>query len=329
MISPINVSIQSVYRLAYIAVIFSLLSACNKSVPAGQDPNTPSFPAQINFTSPGVFPEGIAYDADHYRFFVSSATTGVVGTVTADGTYKAFITDSLLASGSSGIKVDKARQRVWVCNTTNGVRVYDLSSGKRIFFTDVTSLLPGQPVFLNDELLDADGNAYVTNSFSPVIYKITKDGKASVFFNNDVFAVPPGGFGLNGIQISPKGYLLVAFATGVTKIPINNPGAFSIVKFDSTGFYPDGLLLSKDGKQLVVVNDTGGTPDDQVLSFISNDDWTSGTESTKFPTGPVFPSDAASDGSHIFVVYSHIDKIGTDLDVFTIQQVALKVPTTF
>jgi hypothetical protein len=90
-------------------------------------------------------------------------------------------------------------------------------------------------------------------------------------------------------------------------------------------------FLSKDGKQLIVVNDTGGTPDDGVLSFISNDDWKSGTLSTTFSTGAVFPSDLATDGKRLFVVYSHLDKLlsGASQDTFTIQEVSLKEASTF
>ena len=109
------------------------------------------------------------------------------------------------------------------------------------------------------------------------------------------------------------------------KIPVTNPNGYSIVKLGGV-FYPDGLLLSKDGRQLVVVNDTGGTPDDQVLSFISNDDWQSGVLSTSFSTGAVFPTDIASDGNRVFVVYSHLDKLlsGASQGTFTIQEVPLK-----
>jgi sugar lactone lactonase YvrE len=286
-------------------------------------------PLQINFAAPNVFPEGIAYDPGNYRFFVSSSSTGDIGIVTPDGAYKTFIKDKNLTV-TTGIRVDKDRQYLWVCNRDNGIGVYNLKSGAPIFFTDLSLLLPGVPVFINDVILDPAGNAYVTNTVSPVIYKVTPDGKASIFFQNDAFATGPNDFGFNGIQLDKKGFLLVAFSNEVVKIPVGNPNNYSIVKLDGV-FYPDGLLLSKDGKQLVLVNDTGGTPDDSVLSFITTDDWKSGTLSTSFSTGAVFPSDLATDGKRVFVVYSHLDKLiaGASQDTFTIQEISLKVASTF
>lgn len=89
--------------------------------------------------------------------------------------------------------------------------------------------------------------------------------------------------------------MLVAFTNEIVKISVNNPMNYSIVQLD-VPISPDGLLLSKDGKQLVVVNHTFGTLDDKVLSFISEDGGKSGGLSTSFSTGPVVPTTATSDG---------------------------------
>jgi sugar lactone lactonase YvrE len=316
-------------QLILFAGIIVILSGCYKYAPDFDLKHLPATPVQINFTQPDIFPEGIAYDPGNYRFFVSSASMGDIGTVTPDGVYKTFIKDKNLTA-TNGLKVDKDRQRLWVCNRDNGIGAYNLNTGAPIFFTDLSLLLPGVPVFLNDVVIDPAGNAYVTNTVSPVIYKVTADGKASVFFNNNAFATGPNDFGFNGIEFDKKGFLLVAFSDEVVKIPVSNPNNYSIVKLDGV-FYPDGLLLSKDGKQLVVVNDTGGTPDDSVLSFITNDDWKSGTLSTSFSTGAVFPTDITTDGKRVFVVYSHLDKLlsGASQDAFTIQEVSLKQGSTF
>jgi len=80
-------------------------------------------PVQINFTEHNLFPEGVAYDPFHNWFYVSSAAHGTVGIVTFDGTYKPFITDETL-TGTTGLKVDKARKRLWVCNVENGIGAY-------------------------------------------------------------------------------------------------------------------------------------------------------------------------------------------------------------
>lgn len=178
--------------------------------------------------------------------------------------------------------------------------------------------------------LDPQGNAYVTNSASPVIYKVDRQGNASIFFQNNAFALPPGEFGFNGIQYDERGFFLVAFSNQIVKIPVRNPAGYSIVQLDAAVF-PDGLLLSKNCKQLVVVSNTGGTPDDKVLSFISNDQWKSASLSTSFNTGAVFPTTATSDGKSVYVLYSHLDKLlsGQNQNTFTIQEVRLKEKSPF
>ncbi|MEJ7830985.1 MAG: hypothetical protein WKF91_22455 [Segetibacter sp.] len=327
--SSIFQSITKKLTPLFFSAFVLLLAGCYKNLPIDFGPKNTPGSIQINFTEPNLFPEGVAYDPFQDWFYVSSASHGTVGIVTRKGTYTPFITDENL-TGTTGLKVDKVHKRLWVCNIENGIGSYNLNTGTRIFYTDLTALLPGEPVFINDEALDPEGNAYVTNSASPVIYKVTRAGKASVFFQNAAFTLPPGEFGFNGIQYDGRGFLLVAFANQLVKIPVRNPAGYSIVQLDAT-VSPDGLLLGKDGKQLVVVSNTGGTPDDRVLSFVSNDEWKSGSMSTSFNTSAVFPTTATSDGKRVYVLYSHLDKLinGENQNTFTIQEVPLKKPTQF
>ncbi len=320
-------------KLLFFPALALLLTGCKKDLPVDFDLKGHKAPVHINFTEPDLFPEGLAYDPHHNRFYVSSVTRGGVGIVQLDGNYNPFITDEILTS-TSGLKVDKARHRLLVCNGPfdgpNGIGAYNLNTGARIFYTDLTGLLPGKPIFVNDVAVDPQGNAYVTNSFSPVIYKVDRNGNASIFFQNDAFALDPGEFGFNGIQYDARGFLLVAFSNQIVKIPVSNQAGYSIVQLDAT-ISPDGLLLSKDGKQLVVVSNTGGTPDDKVLSFISNDTWMNGSLSTSLRTGAVFPTTATSDGKQVYVLYSHINKLikGESQNTFTIQEVPLKKESSF
>ncbi len=120
------------------------------------------------------------------------------------------------------------------------------------------------------------------------------------------------------------GYLLVAFTAGnqVVKIPVDNTDSYSIVSLDAPLNRPDGLLLSKDGKQLIVVNNAGGG-EGKVLSFMSNDKWASGILSSSFSTGPVFPTTATSNGKEVFVLYAYLNRRPVGQSVFTIQEVPL------
>jgi DNA-binding beta-propeller fold protein YncE len=305
-----------------------LLAGCYKDFPFDLHGDKDQHPVQINFTQTNLFPEGVAYDPYRNWFYVSSLSRGDIGLVTFNGTYTPFITDESLVA-TTGLKVDEARKRLLVSNNANGIGAYELGSGDRIFFTDLSAELPGAPIFINDIALDPQGNTYATNSFSPVIYKVDRNGDASVFFQNSDFALAPGQFGFNGIAYDERGFLLASFSARnqVVKIPVRDSADYSIVQLDAALNRPDGLLLSKDGKQLVVVNNGGGPG--KVVSFISNDAWQTGSLSTAYDTGTVFPSTATSDGKRVFVLYAYLHLLQSGWNNFTIQEVQLERPSTF
>ncbi|UOQ73114.1 hypothetical protein [Hymenobacter cellulosilyticus] len=161
----------------------------------------------ITFTAPGLFPEGVQYDATNQAFLVSSLTTGNVGRVKDDNTY------SILAAGQAtgiasavGLHLDEARTRVLVAssNAVTGdvakLVSLDRDKGTVNFTADLGALRPSASGhFANDIAVDGQGNAYVTDSFAPVIYKVTAQGVASVFLDDARLAAAPGAFGLNGV----------------------------------------------------------------------------------------------------------------------------------
>lgn len=279
-----------------------------------------SVTAPIVFTETDLFPEGVAYDSKNDRFLVSSFRRGDIGIVTADGSYTPFITDPTLMA-TTGLEIDMAHQRLYVSNAPNGVGVYDLATGDRIFYADLAALLPGAPIFVNDIALDPQGNAYVTNSFIPIIYKITPDGDASIFINESSLALP-GQFGFNGIEYSNSGLLLVAYTAmnAILKFPIKEPSAYSMVQLDASLARPDGLLLSPNGKELTVVNNAGGG-NGMVLTFTSRDKFETASLQKSFSTGPVFPTTATTDGKTVFVIYAYLNKQAVGQNEYTIQPI--------
>jgi sugar lactone lactonase YvrE len=184
-------------------------------------------------------------------------------------------------------------------------------------------LLPGTPVFINDVALDNEGNAYATNSAAPVIYKITAKGEASIFFQDASLALPTGQFGFNGIEFGNSGYLLVAYSSPkkILKLPVKNPAGYTTVNLNATLNGPDGLLLSNDGKQLIVVNNAGGSAEGSVQSFKSDNKWDNGTIDQTYSTGAVFPTTATSDGKNIFVLYAYLHLRATGQSAFVIQPI--------
>jgi sugar lactone lactonase YvrE len=237
---------------------------------------------KIEFTAPKIYPEGVAFDQKNSAFYVSSVTEGTIGKVDRTGKYEVFYRDSTMKS-SFGMKVDPSRNRLWVCVADPNYSKYsdsstfkkmskviavDLNSRKKVATVDLSALVDGKH-FANDLTLDNKGNVYVTDSYSPVIYKIDVNDKATVFARNDLFK--SSAVGLNGIVFHPKGFLLaVNNGNGtILKVDLKNPNNAEQVKCDI--FFPgaDGLLLDRKNN-LVLVQNKGVN---RVFEIESPDDW--------------------------------------------------------
>ena len=149
-------------------------------------------------------------------------------TVDLDGIMTEFVKDETLIA-VVGLAVDNKINRLLVCNSDAGISKrsdkstigqlaqvisYDLTTGKKLNTINLGSLYP-RGHFLNDLVLDNVGNIYVTDSFSPVIYKIDTEDKTSVLVTDKSFEVPQGTFGLNGIVYHSDNYLIVGRSYGV------------------------------------------------------------------------------------------------------------------
>lgn len=236
---------------------------------------------RISFKVPMLYPEGTAFSAQKNLFYVSSVKTGTIGTVDQSGNYKVFYQDQSLKS-SYGMKVDAKNNRLLVCISDANCSDYsdpstfkkmarvvslDLNSGKKVQDIDLSNLFSGQH-FANDLAFDTQGNVYVTDSFSPVIYKIDAKGKAGIFAESEMFKGED--VGLNGIAFHPQGFLLVADtrAGALYKIDVGDPKKITKVKINQ--FFPgaDGLLLDDQQNLILVQNQT-----DNIFKLSSKDGW--------------------------------------------------------
>ena len=171
------------------------VTACNTSDPVF---DAPVIPERITFSATRQYPEGITYAPSFSQFLVSSITQGKVGTVDPTGQYTDFIADDRQLISSVGMKV--RNNQLYVCNGDQGVSdkstsqtalktaglfIYDLASRQAIRRVDLAALMPGVNHYANDIAFDEQGNAYVTDSFAPVIYKVPADtSRASIFVNS-------------------------------------------------------------------------------------------------------------------------------------------------
>jgi len=297
------------------------LTACEDH----RDSPNANFPARINFVAERQYPEGIAYSSQLGKFLITSIPFGKIGTVDTDGRYADLLTAPELIA-AIGMKV--AGNRVFVCNSDQGrsvrstpattrqlaeLLVFNLTTGLLERRTDLDNLLPAaDPNFANDVTLAPDGTAYVTDSFSPVIYKVTPNGTASILVQ-DIARLGNAGFGLNGIVYHPNGYLIVANSGQGKLYKIDLQNANAITEITGTGTLPgDGLTLL-NGDLYVV---TGGT---RVAQVRTTDNWQTASIVKFDATDYVGATTSVAVNNQIYTLNARIGQNANDRD-FSIQR---------
>jgi sugar lactone lactonase YvrE len=305
-------------------LMFMLLSSCSHlGLDEIWEEKPKTSPDKITFTEENLFPEGVEYDKQMNRFLVSSITQGSIGVILQNGSYMEWINEPDIPS-TIGIHIDQPRKRLLVAVSDNGASVkssaetinslaglaaYDLRTGERIFYTRMDALLPNAPHFANDVAVDNKGNAYVTDSYTGVIYKVDEAGNASIFYQDDALSPAPGAFGLNGIDYDPRGYLIVAKSdeNKLLRFPIKNPADYTNIDVPVALSNPDGLYL-KNNNELVVVNNAGGGENAKVVTLSSKNMWQTTEVTNVFETGAVFPTTAtAYQHGEVYVLYAHLN----------------------
>lgn len=294
---------------------------------------------RITFTAPFTYPEGTAFNAATNTFYVGSVRTATIGMVDIQGNYKIFFEDSSLKS-SFGMKVDAKRNRLWVCVGDPNNSKYadsltykkmirliglDLKSGKKLNDIDLSNLYSGKH-FANDITLDDDGNIYITDSYSPVIYKVNTSFQPAVFAQNNLFTGKD--IGLNGIAYSTKGYLLTVNGSNgaILKVDLKNPQNVTTVKIDN--FFPgaDGILM--DAQNNLLLDQNKGV--DKIYKISSGDDFVSAKiiASTSGTDRFQYPSTSTMKGNDLYVLNSKLnelkDSINPPSKEFSLQRVIFK-----
>lgn len=284
-------------------------------------------PDRIIIDQEDLFPEGVEYDKLASRFLLTSVRYGTIGEVRNNEQYEELVDDDELIS-TIGIQIDYLRQRMLVAVADVGMSVksseatigrlaavaaYDLYSGERLFYTDLGSLRPDMPHFANDIAIDGEGNAYITDSFSGIIYKVDEDGNPEIFYENEALApLQEGAFGLNGIVYDLTGYLLVAKSDEgqILHIPLDDPDDYRVVDIPVDLPSPDGLYL-QNPDELIVVNNAGGTGNGKVYTLKTrySDWWRSARVINEFTTPEVFPTTATIRNGHPYVLYAYLNEL--------------------
>ena len=216
-------------------------------------------PLPTRYVLPGssVFPEGVAYDQKTQRVFVSSTTNGTVFAGDAsDETLTQFLAPG--ADGRTtaiGLDVDNNGHLFVAGGATGFVFVYDANTG------ELVERLSGgsSPTFINDIAAARDGVAYVTDSQSPVIYRLVPDGSGGYTIERwlELAGTPivyTTGFNLNGIVISDNERYLYTIQPNTGRIYRIDIATQEIVQVDVGGAtYPAGDGLWMRGNTLYVL----------------------------------------------------------------------------
>jgi sugar lactone lactonase YvrE len=306
-----------------ITVLSVLSIACSKNESNAQVTPTVSLQNNYTVTSAGLYPEGIDYDTKNEQFIFGSMYKGAVYAMNPKGVLSTFATSNQLVL-VTGVYTDETRNRLIVANADLGisekstatsagtiatVEIYNLTTKELIKQIDLKSLTPNAGSCANDIAVDTNGNIYVTDSFSPIIYKIDNNYIPSVFATNTLFQPASGAFGLNGIVFHSDGYLLVAKTDNAKlfKVPLSNPTNVTEVT-GMTFNFPDGLEWNKNMELVIVENGLGLG---KTHTFSSTNNWTSAAKVGETVIGKEeFPTTAtlASNGS-VYVLSSKLGKL--------------------
>ena len=277
----------------------------------------------INFRSPNLYPESLAWDPRAQHFLLGSLRQRIIAAVSDAGVVESFISDTDLPAGASilGLAVDSHRNRLLavVHNNLplfNALAAYDLRSRRRIFL----STLPSDDTAAaaaNDVAVDYNGNAFVTNSAGNYIWKVSADGDASIFSRSPLFTanIPAAEeninnnhklLGLNGIAYVSKGYLLVVqSSTG------------KLFKVDAVDGTARKVVMSEDlvGADDIAVRNDGGvasavSPVNKMWFLRSDDSWAEGVvfdrvelDLRRFPTAVT-----VGEKGRVYALYGHLDE---------------------
>jgi sugar lactone lactonase YvrE len=270
----------------------------------------------INYFTADVYPESIVYYPARKQFIVGSMKKGQIGSVNDKGEYSVLLNDTSLVatsglkikgddlyalSGDLGYSSNSSEKSKY--NVARLVKI-DLRSNKITSVINLDTLFKGRH-FVNDLAIDDTGNIYITDSFSPVIYKVRPDGRASVWVNRDEFKSDERN--LNGIVFHKNGYLLVALSQSGRLFKIDVADSSKITEVEIPGDFKgiNGLRFTEN--HLLVMSQTQGY--NQVHILNSNNSWKTAkvlrTDNYKY----IHPNKSEIVGTKIYVVDSNVEEL--------------------
>ena len=221
----------------------------------------PTLADNITIHAPNLFPEGIEFNKKTNQFYLGSMEGLAPIKVSFSGEVSPLASTNKAPLPSIGIHIDYENNRLLAAgalrdhmydNNPNTVGYahlmsWDLDSGKLVQDIDLSVAFPDQPLyFANDVVTDSKGNIYVTDMRASLVYKVTPNGKPSVFYRGDLLGTP------NGIEILDNNLIVsdtkpVNGQRSLVKIPLNNPEQVARIPVSGDNFFGfDGVVSTQD-----------------------------------------------------------------------------------
>lgn len=208
--------------------------------------------------------EGLTYDPQEEKFYIGSVRKRKIITVDKNGQTSDFTSsqqDGLW--GVFGLKIDAKRRILWAASSVitemsgfskeeeNQVAIfqYDLKSKKLIKKFSLPS--DKQKHLFGDLTINSQGDVFITDSFSPNIYKISLEKNALETFLSGPFV------SLQGIAFSSDGkkFFVSDYSQGIFSVDLasknitklSSPNNATLLGIDGIYFYQDSLIAVQNG----------------------------------------------------------------------------------
>jgi Cu-Zn family superoxide dismutase len=182
-----------------------------------------------------------------------------------------------------------------------------------------------EQTFINDVTLTPDGSAYFTDSFRPILFKISgmEGGEAESWLDFTGTVLEYGeGFNLNGIAATPDGQTLLTIHSATGNLYRIDTASKEVSLVDTGGAEltaGDGILLI--GDTLYVSRNSFG----EIVPVTMSADYSTGTAGSAI-TDPslIFPTTIAQADDSLLVVNSQFNNRGGTPELpFTISRIPL------
>ncbi|MEV0623475.1 hypothetical protein AB0I81_59875 [Nonomuraea sp. NPDC050404] len=237
--------------LTAMTVLGTTLAGATDVLAASGQSRTAAAPV-VEAKGPGVFPHSADYYPGSRKFVTGSLAHNTISSVDQKGKVRTIIEDKKLVSVQA-VRVDTRGNRILAGNVdygtaersseatkfkVAGVAAYQIGSGRRLWYADLNKVAKDDKQHLvADVTVAPNGTAYAVDQLSSTIFRIDRNGKASVLVSHKLLAgnvdVPNflNNVGMSAVAWMPGNLLIVAKADGsLVRVPIDNPGKATKVK---------------------------------------------------------------------------------------------------